>query len=392
MLKIKDVQIFHVDAGWRPWSFIKITTNNDLVGWSECTDSHGSPLGIQGVIQDLKSLLIDQNPYDINQLLWRMHSRTRQSPGSIIHKAIGGIENALWDIKAKALNVPVYDLFGGKVRNEIPLYWSHCATTRVRAADITQTPKIENLEDLKTFGNEVKKSGFGAVKSNLVFFDADPYVYMPGFFKSDGGPVLNPDSGTLNSIDIWVKNLRESLGDEIDIAIDLNFNFKTEGYIKIGKILEKYNLMWLEIDTFDPKALRHIRNSINIPVTSCENLYGLRQFKNFFENHSMDTASIDVIWNGFSESKKIADVADSYEINICPHNYNGHLSTFISMQLCAITPNLRLAEIDVDDVPWRDDLFTNTPEIIDGKMILSNAPGWGSDINEKILKKYIWNK
>ena len=107
MLKIKDVQIFHVDAGWRPWSFIKITTNNDLVGWSECTDSHGSPLGIQGVIQDLKSLLIDQNPYDINQLLWRMHSRTRQSPGSIIHKAIGGIENALWDIKAKALNVPV---------------------------------------------------------------------------------------------------------------------------------------------------------------------------------------------------------------------------------------------------------------------------------------------
>jgi galactonate dehydratase len=390
-MKIQDVQVFHVDAGWRPWSFIKITTNDSLIGWSECTDSHGSPSGIGGVIQDLKPLLIDENPNNINQLLWKLHSRTRQSPGSIIQKAIGGIENALWDIRAKVLNVPVYELFGGKVRDEIPLYWSHCATTRIRAADITNTSQIRNIEDLNIFGAEVKKSGFTAVKSNLAVFEKDPYIYMPGFFKSRGGPSLNADTETLKSIDFWVGSLREALGNEVDIAIDLNFNFKTEGYIKIGKILEQYNLMWLEIDSYDPKALRQIKDSINVPITSCENLYGLRQYKNYFENHAMDIASIDVIWNGFTESKKIADVADSYEMNICPHNYNGHLSTFISLQLCAITPNLRMAEIDVDDVPWRDDLFTNVPEIVDGNMILADHPGWGSDINEKVAKKYIWN-
>jgi L-alanine-DL-glutamate epimerase-like enolase superfamily enzyme len=106
----------------------------------------------------------------------------------------------------------------------------------------------------------------------------------------------------------------------------------------------------------------------------------------------MDIASIDVIWNGFTESKKIADMADLYEMNICPHNYNGHLSTFISMQLCSVVPNLRFAEIDVDDVPWRDELFTNLPSIENGSFILSKEAGWGTDLNEKALERYKWLK
>ena len=105
-MKIDNIEIFHVYAGWRPWSFVKITTNEGLVGWSECTDSHGSPHGMAGVVEDLKPLLIGQDPRKIEKLCWQMFSRTRQSPGSIIQKAMGGIENALWDIKAKALGCP----------------------------------------------------------------------------------------------------------------------------------------------------------------------------------------------------------------------------------------------------------------------------------------------
>ena len=93
-----------------------------------------------------------------------------------------------------------------------------------------------------------------------------------------------------------------------------------------------------------------------------------------------------------TESKKIADMADLYEMNICPHNYNGHLSTFISMQLCAVVPNIRFAEIDVDDVPWRDELFTNLPSVENGLFILSKEAGWGTDLNEKALEKYKWLK
>jgi galactonate dehydratase len=391
-MKILKVDMLHADAGWRPWSFVKITTDEGLVGWSECTDSHGSPLGMQGVVRDLSALLVGQDPRKIRKLLSDMHSRTRQSPGSIIQKAIGGIENALWDIKAKALNVPVYELFGGVVRDSVPLYWSHCGTSRVRAWDIVQKPMISEIADIEAFGKEVKASGFKTLKTNIAVLGKNPHIYMPGFFKSAGGPELNADTSILKAIDQWIGALRSAVGSNIGIALDLNFNFKTDGYIKIGHLLEKYNLSWLEIDTYDPVALRQIKDSINIPITSCENLYGARQYHSFFYHHAMDTAAIDVIWNGFSESNLIAKMADIHEMNICPHNYNGHLSSMISMQLCAIAPNLRIAEVDVDDVPWRDELFTILPVIEDGEFKISSAPGWGTDVNEKALKKYKWPK
>jgi galactonate dehydratase len=391
-LNIDKVEVFHANAGWRPWSFVKITTDTGPTGWSECTDSHGSPKGISGVVEDLSPLLIGQDPRNIGRLCWEMLSRTRQSPGSVVQKAIGGIENALWDIKAKDLGVPVYDLFGGPVRQSIPLYWSHCATTRVRAWDIVKKPRIKSQVDVLEFGKEVRESGYKAIKTNIAVLSEDPYVYMPGFFKSYGGPGLNADRKLLSLVDNWVGGLRDAVGDDIDIALDLNFNFKTEGYIKVARILEQYDLMWLEIDSYNADALRHIRDSISTPITSCENLYGLRQYRPYFEKHAMDVASIDVIWNGFNESRKVAEVADSYEMNICPHNYNGHLSTFISMHLCAVAPNLRLAEIDVDDVPWKDELFTEAPAIVNGEFRIPLAPGWGTELNEKALAKYKWIK
>jgi galactonate dehydratase len=391
-MKIKNIKIFHVDAGWRPWSFLKITTDSSLIGWSECTDSHGSPLGISGVIEDLSNLLVGRDPRNIGKLCWEMHSRTRQSPGSVVQKAIGAIENALWDIKSKALSVPVYELFGGAVRESIPLYWSHCGTSRVRAWDLIKKPQIASYEDVSLFGEEIRDSGYKAIKTNIAVFDKNPYIYMPGFFKSQGDPGLNADIEILSKIDMWIGALREAVGDEIGIALDLNFNFKTEGYIKVGRMLEKYDLMWLEIDSYNPDALRQIKDSIKTPITSCENLYGLRQYRPYFEKLAMDIVSIDVIWNGFSESKKIADMANLYEMNICPHNYNGHLSTFISMHLCSIVPNLRLSEIDVDDVPWRDELFTNLPIIEDGCFKLSKESGWGTELNEDALERYKWQK
>ena len=238
-MKIKSIETFHVDAGWRPWTFIKITTEDGLVGWSECTDSHGSPLGIEGVVKDLTPLLIGQDPRETEKLFWIMYSRTRQSVGSIIQKAIGGLENAMLDIKAKSLGVPVYSLYGGPVREELSLYWSHCATSRVRAWEMVKKPQIKSPEDIKTFGQEVKASGYKAIKTNIGVIGENPHVYMPGFGKSYGGPELNADRPAMKAIESWISGLREAVGDEIDIIIDLNYNFKTEGYIKVGRMLEK---------------------------------------------------------------------------------------------------------------------------------------------------------
>lgn len=391
-MKIVKIETLHCDAGWRPWTFIKISTDEGLVGWSECSDSFGSPRGIEGIVKDLSPLLIGQDPRLAEKLYWQMHARTRESQGSIIQKAIGGIENALLDIKAKSLNVSVAELLGGPIREKIPLYWSHCGTSRVRASEIIKKEQIKSYEDVKKFGKEILASGFKAVKTNLAVLGDNPYIYAPGFFKSDGGPELNADRQIFLAIEKWVGALRDAIGNEIDIILDLNFNFKTEGYIKIGRMLEKFNLLWLEIDSHDPEALLQIKQSVKTPICSGESFYGARQYRPYFEKHAMDIASIDVIWNGFLQSKKIADLAELHEMNFTPHNFNAHLATFISAQFCALAPNLRLMEYDLDDVPWRDELFTNLPKIKDGFLQVPDGPGWGTEINEKVIHEHPWPK
>jgi L-alanine-DL-glutamate epimerase-like enolase superfamily enzyme len=391
-MKIVSVETLHCDAGWRPWTFIKVRTDQGIIGWSECTDSHGSPRGLEGVVRDLLPLLIGQDPRVTEKLYWDMYSRTRQSPGSIVQKAIGGIENALLDIKAKALGLSVYELFGGPLREKIPLYWSHCGTTRIRAWQMVCREPMRSFDDVKRFGQEILASGYRAIKTNIGIVGDDPYVYMPGFLKSSGGPELNADRPLLRAVEDWVGVLRAAVGNTIDIILDLNFNFRTEGYIKIGKMLEQFGLLWLEIDSYDPEALVQIRNSINTPVCSGENLYGMRQYRPYFEKHAMDVASVDIIWNGFAQSKKISDAAELYEMNVTPHNYNGYLSTFISAQFCAMIPNLRIMEIDVDDVPWREDLFTNPPRIENGYLHVPTGPGWGTEVNEQVIREHPWPK
>jgi galactonate dehydratase len=99
---------------------------------------------------------------------------------------------------------------------------------------------------------------------------------------------------------------------------------------------------------------------------------------------------IDVPWNGFSQSKKIGDLAEVYQLNVAPHNYYSHLADFISASLCAVLPNVRIMETDVDDVPWKSDLVTVQPEIVDGHIMTPTGPGWGTDLNEEVAREHAW--
>ena len=104
----------------------------------------------------------------------------------------------------------------------------------------------------------------------------------------------------------------------------------------------------------------------------------------------MDVVMIDVSWNGLAQSKKIADLAETYELNVAPHNYYSHLATWISTHFCAVLPNVRILEVDVDDVPWKDALVTAVPEVRDGQLLLARSPGWGADLNEDVLRAHPW--
>ena len=140
-MKVKGLKVIHCDAGWRPWTFLKIETDASIDGWSECSESNGSPLGIAAVLGEFEPLLAGSDPREVERIYWLLYSRTRQSAGGVVQKAIAAVENALLDIKAKSLGVPVSDLFGGKLRDRLPVYWSHCGTTRVRAASLVENPR-----------------------------------------------------------------------------------------------------------------------------------------------------------------------------------------------------------------------------------------------------------
>jgi galactonate dehydratase len=387
-MKVARIETLFCDAGWRPWIFLKATADDGTVGWAEITDSHGSPQGLVGIVDDLESLVTGRDARAVEAIVWDLYRATRQSPGSVVQKAIGGIENALLDLKGKALDVPVYELFGGPTRDSVQVYWSHCGTTRARAWNVTETPKLGSYEDVSRLGREVVERGFKAFKTNIVVPGDEPQVLMPGFH----GPGIdrNPSRSLEDALRRLLEAFAEGTNGEAEPIVDLNFNLTTEGVLRVARALQDDGLLWLEVDSFDPVSLTTVRGGTTIPICSGENLYTNRGFRPFLEAGALDIASVDVIWNGFHQAKKIADLAETFEVNCAPHNYYSHLATFISAQWCAAIPNVRMLEVDVDDVPWREQLTTAVPEIEEGVLKIPSGPGWGADVDEEVLRQHPW--
>jgi L-alanine-DL-glutamate epimerase-like enolase superfamily enzyme len=373
-MKVARLETLFCDAGWRPWIFLKTTTDDGAVGWAEITDSHGSPRGLAGIVEDLAPLVVGRDPRAVEAIYWDLYRATRQSPGGVIQKAIAGIENALLDLKAKALGVPVYELFGGP--------------TRARAWEATGTKKLASYEDVEALGREVVDRGFRAFKTNIVVPGDEPLVLMPGFQGANLD--RNPSPELEDALVRLLEAFHEGTGGRAEPVVDLNFNLTAEGVLHVARRLEDFDLMWLEVDSFDPDSLAGVRGGTTIPICSGENLYTSRGFRPFLEAGAMDVASVDVIWNGFHQAKKIADLAETFEVNCAPHNYYSHLATFISAQWCAAIPNVRILEVDVDDVPWREELTTAVPEFDGGRVTIPAGPGWGADVNEHVLREHPW--
>src|SRR6201997_67442 len=183
-MRITKIEDLHCNAGWRDFSFLKISTDEGVVGWSEFMESYGSA-GLAGVIRKLSEKLIGLDPRPVEKITAYLHGVTRQSVGGIAHQAIAAIENALVDLKAKALGIPVYEMLGGPVRDRLQLYWSHCGTYRARHADRIRewagVDPVRSLDDIVALGEEVRLKGFKGLKTNLIRFDRDkPYMYGPG--------------------------------------------------------------------------------------------------------------------------------------------------------------------------------------------------------------------
>jgi L-alanine-DL-glutamate epimerase-like enolase superfamily enzyme len=388
-VKITKIDTFVVDAGWRPWQFVAVRTDAGITGYGECSDGR-NPYGVVGAVRDFEAVLVGRDPRPVELRYWDLYRMSRQSPGGIAAKAIAGIELALWDIKAKALGVPVYELFGGPLRERQLVYWSHCGTSRARSHALIGAPPLRTMDDVFRLGEEVVRRGFRALKTNIVYPGDPARVHFSGFGGGPGTTDQNATSEMVEHIQALLGTFRRATGPHVGLALDLNFNTKPEAAKRICQALAPVGMMWVEIDMYDERALREVKEASPMPICSGENLYGLRGYRPYFEARAMDVVMIDVPWNGFAQSRKIADLAESYELNVAPHNYYSHLSTLHSLHLCATVPNVRIMEIDIDDVPWKDELVDHPPVIEDGHAVVPARPGWGADLVEAVARKHTW--
>ena len=383
-MKVRAIETLHCDAGWRNYHFVKLTAEDGIVGWSEFDEGFGSP-GVSAAIEKLAARVVGCSVGAHERIYADLFCATRPAAGGIVGEALGALENALLDAKAKALGVPCYELLGGKVRDRIRLYWSHCATWRINHPDYYK-PAITDLDGARSIGAEVRERGFTALKTNVfIYEDGGVTGWRPGF-GAPFEPARNVDRKVLRNIRAHLEAMREGAGPDIDILLDLNFNCSTEGYLKILREIRDLDIFWVEIDTRNPKAMAHIRRQSPHPISGCETLMGLRSFLPYFEQEAVDVAIIDAVWNGVWQGLKCASCAEAYEINVAPHNFYGHLCSMINAHFAAAVPNLRIMEIDIDRIPWDEELFTHRPPIEDGFLTLPDRPGWGTEPNEEAVR------
>lgn len=388
-MKIASVEQFHVDGGLKPLGFLKITASCGQAGWSEYSEILGGA-GVGAVIARMADGLVGSDPRDTARLAQRLEAQTRSAAGGLNAQAAAAIENACLDMKARALGVPVHELFGGAVRDRLPCYWSHFGMYRVQGAAALGVPPLRSLDDLGALVGEAAGRGFRALKTNVMLFDDEgspPRVYMPGFGRGEGGPGLNLDDALLDAIDRQMAVLRAAAGPDFALALDLNCNFRPAGVRRIAQALERHRLAWLETDLPDAATLAAIRQSTRTPIASLEAVLQRRGALPYLTAQALDYAIVDVMWAGMGEAVRLAALAGAFDVNINSHVFSSPLATAMAAQLGALTPNFHLMELDVDMPVAVNLLFRQQLQVSDGHLQLPAGPGWGIEPDEVALRQ-----
>lgn len=381
-MRITKVETLSCEGGWRIHNFVKITTDEGLVGWSECTMMHSAP-ALTAAIRHLGTYVVGQDPMNTEAIQLMLYGVTHRQIGGLAHQAISGIDAAVLDIKGKALGVPVYQLLGGPVRDKIRVYFTHCGRPSPQNPNL---PPVRSLADIPAVAAKVRERGFTAVKVSPGHDDTravlDPSVPP---IEDEQGDISN---ATLDRAVRWIGTWRDALGPDIEIALDVAFRYKMGAMLRLAQVLEPFRLMWLECETLDPQALRTVRMNTRTPICIGESFYRTQGFRPYLEEHALDIVMPDTVWNGISMGKKVADYANTYDILFAPHNSHGVMGGLQAINLCATIPNFKILEYEYDDNPWRNDLVTDPIHVEDGFIHIPTKPGLGSDVNEDAVKEH----
>jgi galactonate dehydratase len=367
-MKITDIKTLVVNAEMRNWVFVKVETSEPgLYGWGEAT-IEWKTRGVVGTIEDLKPLLIGKDPRDITKLSEIMNKHSFWKLGVIGKTAISGIDIALWDIKGKWLNAPVWQLLGGKTRDKVRMY------THLGLGESKDVYSCFDAQALVEKASRVIEKGYEAIK--VVFI---PYVNYTASIKQ------------IRHVENMMGQLRQTVGDDVDIMVDFHGRpGSASTALQFIKALEPFNPLFVEevIQPGDVKAMRAIKDKINCPLAMGERLVSYSEFEPYLQERAIDIAQPDLCHcGGFTEAMRIGAMAAIAGVGIAPHNPLGPIAGVAAIHYDIATPNFIIQE-KMDAVPWFYQVVEGQPEFENGYMRIPEKPGLGIEVNEKLALKY----
>ena len=376
-MKLKDLKIIVTrppPPGWggRYWIFVKLTTDNGIVGWGECYASSIGPEAMEVVIKDIfERYFLNESPSDFEKMFRRTYSSGfTQRPDLTVMGAFSGLEIACWDILGKHFDCPTWQLLGGKINERVRAYSYLYPLEHHDLNDFWTTPEMaaESAIDLVN-------RGFTAVK----FDPAGPYTMRGGHM-----PAMSDIKLSIN----FCRAIREAVGDNADILFGTHGQFTTAGAIRLGKAIEPYSPMWFE-EPIPPDNLSEfskVQSAVGIPIATGERFTTKMEFAEVLKS-----GGVSIIQpalgraGGIWEMKKAAAIAEVFNAQVAPHLYAGPIEWAANIQLAASIPNLLIAE--TIETPFHTSLINGKIKVEDGYIQVSDEAGLGIEVNEKLAEE-----
>ncbi|HHJ07062.1 MAG TPA: mandelate racemase/muconate lactonizing enzyme family protein [Anaerolineae bacterium] len=382
-MKITEAKIYLVEIGGRHPVLVQLFTDEGITGVGEAGIGYGTgATAAAGMIKDLaEQFILGADPFRIEALWSEMYDHTfwAKRGGPIIFAGMSAIEMALWDIKGKALGVPVYELLGGKFRDSARVYangWSF---------------RCDAPDDYARAAEKVIEDGYTALK-----------------FYPLGTPIKDNTHGVFRHVsrrDIdrafeelavaRVKAVRDAVGPKVDILIDLVAEPTADVAIRLGRRMEPLNLLLFEepVDPFDYELLKKVSDHINLPIAAGERCYTRYDFRRLLELRAIDIAQPDIgNTGGIMETKKIAAMAEAYSVRVQPHVCGSPVATAAALQLVACIPNFIILELYPYRIPEHFAMVDHAPELEmkESHLPIPDRPGLGVELLEERVAPFLW--
>lgn len=388
-MKITSIECY---AG--TYLFVRVNTDAGISGWGECGLAYGRCTEAAfGNCQDFARAVIGMDPFETEKIWNHLHRHTfwGMGGGVTLTAAMAAIDTACWDIKGKAMGMPVHKLLGGKVNDTLRCYASQLQNGWRKAAQAGGIAMLYTPEEYYEVTKEALAEGYTAVKVDPVFCPPEPVD-----FAVIGNTLGHHVRGSYPLQDLEIAKeriaaVREAAGPYTDILIETHSLIDTNTAIQLAQALEPYNIMYLEEPTCpeNPELFRVIAGHTRIPLATGERSYSRWGFREFFEGRLISLAQPDLCnTGGITETKKICDMAEIYDIGVQIHVCGGPLATAAALQLEAVIPNFVIHEEHCANLKAEYQAYGThcyAPE--HGVYTVPDLPGIGEEVPEETLAK-----